>query len=179
MAKFSYPSKLSKKEQEEILFRFCQTISNIKNPIEAMNFVKDLLSPQEAEMLAKRIKIAELLLLGCDYGEIQKLLKTSPSTVARVSEWLKYSGDGYRMLIERLPKETDSKKENLPSDYFSWSGFKKRYPMTFWPQLLLEEFIGGASVRQKKRMRDAIKEMDKKNEIYKRIDKALRESGKN
>ena len=81
--------------------------------------------------------------------------------------------------IERLPKETDSKKESLPSDYFSWSGFKKRYPMTFWPQLLLEEFIAGASVRQKKRMRDAIKEMDKKNEIYKRIDKALRESGKN
>ena len=102
MAKFYYKSKLSSKEQEELLIDFCNAISSIRDSKEAAQFLKDLLSPQEAEMLAKRIKIAELLLNDWKYKRIGELLKVGDGTIARVSEWLKLTGDGYRLIVKRL-----------------------------------------------------------------------------
>ena len=105
MAKFSYKSKLTKEEQEEFLMDLCDAISSVKNSREAAQFLKDLLSPQEAEMLAKRVKVAELLLAGWSYKRIIEYLKVSEGTVARISEWLKLTGNGYRMIIARLKEK--------------------------------------------------------------------------
>ena len=41
---------------------FSIVLSQIKKPLEAVQFIKDLMSEQEARMLAKRLKIAEMLL---------------------------------------------------------------------------------------------------------------------
>lgn len=176
MAKYKHPSKLPKKEQEEILFEFSQALSEIKNPLEAMRFIKDLLSPQEAEMLAKRVKIAEYLLDGYTYDQVMKYLKTSTGTIARVNEWLKYSGDGYRMLIDRLKQKR--KHPAKKTELNDWTKLRRRYPVMYWPQILLEEFARSANKKQRERMREAIEQMDEKSEIYKRIDKALKESGR-
>ncbi|OGZ67830.1 MAG: hypothetical protein A3C58_01345, partial [Candidatus Staskawiczbacteria bacterium RIFCSPHIGHO2_02_FULL_34_10] len=102
MTKFSYKSKLTKSDQEELLMDFCDSLSLIKNSREAAQFLKDLLSPQEVEMLAKRIKIAELLLSGWSYKRIIDYLKVGEGKVARISEWLKLTGDGYRLITVRL-----------------------------------------------------------------------------
>ena len=101
MAKFYYKSKLSKQEQEELLIDFCNAVSSIKDSKEAAQFLKDLLSPQEAEMLAKRMKIADLLLKGWKYKQIGEQLKVGEGTIARISEWLKFTGDGYRLIVKR------------------------------------------------------------------------------
>lgn len=101
MAKFPRISKLSKKEQEELILEFCEAFVAIKNTREAASFVKDLLGRQEIEMLAKRLKIAKLLLEGKKYGEIGDELRVSFGTIARVNLWLKTSGEGYRIFFGR------------------------------------------------------------------------------
>src|SRR3989344_4225178 len=113
MAKFLYKSKLSKEDQDELLMNFCDSLSSIKNSKEAAQFLKDLLSPQEAEMLAKRVKVAELLLAGWSYKRITDYLKVGEGKVARISEWLKLTGDGYRLITIRLKEK---RKERLKSE---------------------------------------------------------------
>jgi TrpR-related protein YerC/YecD len=177
MAKFQHPSKLPKVEQEELLFEFGEVLSSIKNPVEALSFLKDLLSSQEAEMLAKRLKIAEYLIAGHDYGYIEGALRVGSSTIARVNEWLKYSGDGYRLLLERRKEGAAGKRKVRDMSMSPWAELRRRYPIMFWPQVLLEEFIAETSARKKRKLRKIVEKMDQKSEVYKRLDNALRSSG--
>jgi TrpR-related protein YerC/YecD len=171
MVKFVNPSKLSKDDQEELLILFCRAISKLKTPQEAANFLKDLLSSQEAEMLAKRLKTAELLIKGKKYSEIGDDLKVGPGTISRVHEWLKLSGDGFRMVLERVPKNSSGKKESIQEkmDPFSWRNIKRRYPAYFWPQLLLEQVIKSANKKNRQRIVEAMSQMDKKSALYKQL----------
>ena len=98
MAKFH--SRLSKKEVEELFYKLSAAISETRSVKEAADFLRDLLSYQEAEMIAKRLKIAEFLVEQKTYAEIKKEIKVSYGTIARVQEWLKLQGDGYRKAIK-------------------------------------------------------------------------------
>lgn len=179
MAKFSNPSKLSKREQEQLIIRLCQAICSIKNPIEAAEFLKDILSVQEVEMIAKRLKVAELLMEGRTYSQISADLKVSPSTISRVYEWLKISGDGFKLVFERLPNEekgggkiaNDSLEEKF--NPFSWRNVKRKYPLYFWPQLLLEQVVHSAKQDDRKKFRAILKDMNKKSALYKQLSKIL------
>lgn len=178
MAKFRYPSKLTKKERDELILDFCYVISALSDVEKAAQLVKDLLSPQEAEMLAKRVKIAKLLIEGSDYDQIQKSLKVSHGTIARVSEWLKYSGDGYRFVAKRLNKiEKERKEIKKTKDPLSpsteWRRIKRRFPLYFWPQLIIEEIVEGASKRQKQRLLSVLQEMEVKPRMYKEVEEML------
>ena len=118
MAKFGRKYELTKKETEELLLDFSIVLSEIKKPREAVAFIKDILSASEARMLAKRLKIAELLLENLSYGKIARVLKVSSGTIARVNQWLQFSGDGYRILIERLQSKR-KKRVDMEGDYRS------------------------------------------------------------
>ena len=175
MAKFSNPSKLSKEEQEKLFLNFCRALSQLKNPIEAAQFLKDLLSVQEAEMLAKRLKAAEFLIGGKTYAEISRLLKISSSTISHVNEWLKISGDGYKTVIKRIPKE-DKERRNAFEDKFnplSWRSVKKRYPLYYWPELLLETIVEESKYQERRKLRTVLRTMDKKTTLFKKLDSLL------
>jgi len=179
MAKFTNPSKLSKEEQGRLILRLCQAICLMNNPIEAAQFLKDILSAQEAEMLAKRLKIAEMLMEGKTYSQISYCLKTSSSTIAKVYEWLKLSGEGFKMVIERLPEEP-TKGGKLSEDELderisphSWRNIKRRHPLFFWPQLLLEQIMKSAKEKDRNKFMAILKTMDKKSVLYKQLDKIL------
>ncbi len=179
MVKFRYPSKLTKKEQDELLLDFCYVISSLSDVEKAAQFVKDLLSLQEAEMLAKRVKIAHLLIEGQDYNFIQKSLKTSPITIARVNEWLKYSGEGYRFVVEILKKRKKKRIEEIKArdplnPSYQWKKLRRRFPLYFWPQLLIEEIIEGASKRQKEKLLSALEKIKDKPKMYKRIENIIK-----
>jgi TrpR-related protein YerC/YecD len=149
----------------------------MKKPVEALALIKDLLSPQEAEMLAKRIKIAQLLIAGFSYSEIEHNIKVAPGTIARVNEWLKYGGDGYRLVVDRL-NQLDLKSGFVSrSEEFDWFSLRRRYPIMFWPEILLGDIISAASIRKKQQLRKTIEEMNKKSKIYKQVDRALRKNG--
>lgn len=180
MAKFSRIPKLSREEQQILLIGFCKALVAIKTPEEAAHFLKDLLSKQEAEMLAKRIEIARLLIQGLTYVQIQSSLKVSEATIARVSQWLASSGEGYRLVVSRVRLEKSSTqdfREELNKS-FSWKNLKRRYPMYFWPELILEEFVRNAKKRQKEKMRSILDKLDDKSRLFEELKILLKDNYK-
>ncbi|HIE41126.1 MAG TPA: hypothetical protein EYP80_00520 [Candidatus Aenigmarchaeota archaeon] len=151
----------------------------LKNPQEAAQFIKDLISPQELEMLAKRLRVAKLLLRGVKYQTIRKTLKVGNSTLARISTWLSVSGEGFRLVHNRTKDRNisriKSQKEKVV-DYFSWQSIKRRYPQYFWPELLLKEIVKSANQREKERLRKILQTLQKSNiksKLYKQLNRLL------
>jgi TrpR-related protein YerC/YecD len=165
MGKFTVINRLSKKETNELFIRFVSAIGALRNSVEAANFVKDLLSEQEAIMLARRLQIADLLIQEFTYEQIKKVMRVSDGTVARVQTWLKLYGEGYRMVVERLRKKTG----NHEYGPVSWRGLKRRYPMYYWPQLLLAEIIKSANARERRRLEQVAAKLKEKNKIARQL----------
>ena len=167
-------SRISNKEKEELLEEFCQAISVLKSPKEIMNFITDLLTKQEMIMLAKRLKIAKLLIEGKDYRSIESLLKVSHSTIAKVNQWLLESGEGFRLVAERTKKEKPKPESFWELAMRDWRRFRRTHSLYFWPQLLIEEIIKTMNKKQKEKIRQAIKKLDYKSKLYKQISKLLK-----
>ena len=101
MAKVS--RRLLDKELKERMFEiFWEAVAGLKTPQEAEKLFKDLLSPTEQIVLAKRLAIAVLLTKGYTYEAIDEILKVSRPTIMRVSFWLKHGGKGYQRVIEKI-----------------------------------------------------------------------------
>lgn len=179
MAKFSRIPKLTKQEQEKLLIEFCRAFVEIKTAEEAAQFIKDLLSKQEAEMLAKRIAIARLLIRGKTYQEIRSNLKVSNGTIARINHWLETSGEGYRLVVNRVkPEEIEKTRtqeliEELDKP-FSWKLFKRKYPLYFWPDLLIEEIVKSTSKKHKERLRSILGKFEDKEDLFKELNILLK-----
>lgn len=169
MAKYSAKNKLAQAKQQELLVNLCQALVVIRNPEEAANILKDLLSPQELEMLAKRLQIAKMLLEDKTYAEIQSDLKVSRSKIARVSVWLATSGDGFRLVARRTPSlKAEHRKRSKESS--SWGQFKKRHPVHFWPEEAVKEVLKTAAKTRKKRTLQVLAEANKKPRLYEELE---------
>jgi TrpR-related protein YerC/YecD len=161
---------LKKEEVGKMFYKLCLAISKIKKPTEVSVFLGDLLTANEVAMISKRLKIAEMILDGFSYEEIIENLKVGSSTVARVQEWLNISGDGYRQAVEDtrgkdIIKESDKDRNNF-------SNIKKKYPMYYWPEIVLENIIKNSNKRQKEEIKKVIDQMDKlkeKTDLYKKL----------
>ncbi|MBU2036945.1 hypothetical protein KJ866_01950 [Patescibacteria group bacterium] len=173
MAKYSNPSKLSSSEQRELLIQLCRVIAKLNSPIEAAKFLKDILTAQEAEMLAKRLKVAERLMAGDTYARISFDFKISPSTIFRIHEWLKISGDGFRLGLAKIAKEKFDKEYFNNSFDSPWRDLKKKFPLYFWPQILLENVVRSANKRDRQRIEAVLDKIDKKTRLHKRLYRLL------
>ena len=171
MARFSKISKPLSKEDNELIAEFCEALSSLQSTEESAKFLTDLLSSTEARMLARRLKIAKLLLDDWKFSEIEDRLKVGVGTIARISEWLKIYGEGYRLIEKRTKKPKPQERGRAG---YLWRDLKKRLPLTFWPELLIEDLIRNANKRQKEKIKSILKTMDSKSEVYKRIDRILR-----
>jgi TrpR-related protein YerC/YecD len=162
--------KLSKEEIAKFFYKLCLAIAEINNPREAANFLRDLLSFQEAEMIAKRLKIAELLEKGKIYDDIKNEVKASYGTIARVQEWMKVSGDGFRLAISKTKGKDLKAEKECP--IIEMNLLKKKYPMYYWPEILLESIVETANYKQKAKLKKVINqmgEMKKKTELYAKL----------
>jgi len=91
------------KSVEKRMFEiFKSAISGLRHPEDIENFLEDFLSPVEKIMLAKRLAIAVLLAKNYTYPSIIKILRVTPSTIATVSLSLKYSGKGYKRMVQKI-----------------------------------------------------------------------------
>ena len=90
---------------------FERTFSHLKNSEDIKDFLEDFLSPVEKIMLAKRLSIAVLLAKGHNYQVISSILRVTSTTIATVSLSLKYSGKGYRNIVNKILK--DEKIDNF------------------------------------------------------------------
>ncbi len=164
MGKYSQIKKLSKTEQDELFADFATALASVRNPVEAASFVRDLLSEQEAVLLARRLQIARLLEEGLTYEEIRASAKVGFSTIARVHTWLQIYGEGYRTVLKRTKKSAPVVSDDL-SD--SWRMLKRKHPLYFWPQLLLEEIVKTATKREKDRLKKVVQDLKDKTKLSK------------
>src|SRR3990172_3335278 len=81
---------------------FLEAIADVTTQREVKEFVEDFLTPTERIMLPKRLTIALLLSKGYDQRLISQFLRVSFTTITRVSNLLKTSGDGYRRVIAKI-----------------------------------------------------------------------------
>lgn len=175
MAKF-YPSKLTNKEKQELFVQLCRVLTETNNINEAAELLRDLLTEQEVEMVSKRLKIADLLIEGFTYQRIKQFLKVSDPTIARVHEWLKVAGEGFRSAKEKLKKYKKSNTERIEDAYdpFSLRNLKRKYPMYYWPQIVLEEIIKNSNKKQKEKIKAVLNQMKDKTQLYKELNRLLR-----
>lgn len=105
------------------------TITLIENREEAVLFLKELLTPTEIRMLAKRIQIAKMLMEGYKYEEITPHVRVTPNTINEVNKQLQFGDGGYIKIIERLIKLEKKKQKRIEEI----AGGKKPmiYPTTF------------------------------------------------
>ncbi len=161
------------KEFEELMIYFCQALSSLKNTKETAKFLTDLLSAQEAEMLAKRLKIAKRLAEGKKYDEIRQELKVGFSTIARVNTWLNLSGEGFRMVIERTP-EIEKKKID-PQEMYNLYSRRNVLRRAHWPIYIIEELIEESDKKQREKIFTILQSMEDKSKLFKDINKQLYE----
>lgn len=172
MAKFPRHSKLDGAKVEEMIVDLCQAIALTNDKKEAAELLTDLLGKQELEMISKRLRIAELLLENMTYEEINKELKVSFSTIARVQSWLQSAGEGYRAIIAKTKSKRDSRWEG--EQPVNLRGIKKKYPMYFWPQIMFKYWVQNASIKEKQDMRNILAKVGAKTEMYRELEILLR-----
>jgi len=163
MAKYTRKQQLGQGKETQLILDFCKTVSSLTRLDDAALFIRDLLSKQELRMLAKRLKIAKLLIEGKTYEGICKELKVSMGTVARINVWLVQSGEGFRRAVN---KSGDFKEVDKPR----WHGIKRKYPMYYWPEILLKEIIYSANKKQRERLKKIIDSLEEKTAVTKEID---------
>jgi len=69
---------------------------------EISSFLKDMFSNSEQENIVLRWKVAQLLDDGTPYTQIERETGASSATIAKVSEFLKYGYNGYKIAIDRI-----------------------------------------------------------------------------
>lgn len=166
MAKFRRISKLSPQKRQELVLSFCLAIKSLRTEEEAAKFLTDLLTPQEIEMLAKRLHIAELLLQNKDYQTIRAVLAVGFSTIARVATWLGLSGEGFKIVLSRKPKTVPKPDVEEIYDPFSSYNFKRRYSQYYWPQLLLEKIFQASDKNHQQKLTAILQSMVVKRKIF-------------
>ncbi len=145
------PKSLTKQELQEFFDEFLLMIAGLETREEVRNFFRDLLSETELLMLARRIRIAKLLLHGTTYQEIQERLHAGEGTIAAVHRWLQSGFDKYKESIPRLERELEKKvaiKQKTRATSYSFEWLKKRYPLHF---LLFNIFDESGFKKEKRR----------------------------
>src|SRR3989338_7192392 len=128
------PQQLDAKERMLFLDLLWTSVSELRSRDEVRAFFKDLLSESESLMLARRIKIAQLLIQGKSYEYIVKALHTSDATIATVHSWLCGGFHGYENAIKKFEKILGRRKQVIKSkiaEPYTYKWIKRRYPLHF------------------------------------------------
>lgn len=130
------------------LNNFWNLITLLENKEQVKNLLKDLLTHTEMKMLAKRIQIAKMLIEGYSYRDIRNYVKVTDETISKISNILGTGGEGLKIAIEYLQKvEKEIEKERMRIT----PNLKKRYPMYFLPEIVMDEVGRGLRARGKKK----------------------------
>ncbi|MBI2595836.1 hypothetical protein HYW46_03850 [Candidatus Daviesbacteria bacterium] len=81
---------------------------------EAVIFLKELLTPTEIRMMAKRIQIAKMLLEGYKYDDIKTHVRVTNNTISSVNSKLQFEdGGGYLKIVKRLIQIESKRQDKL------------------------------------------------------------------
>ena len=106
------PHVSSKRVKKDVFKRmsieFVNTISGLKSKDEIKGFIRELLTPTERVMLAKRLAIIMMLKRGYPFQIIERTLKISSSTSMRFWKIIKIQD--FSTITKNIQKEKDKKK---------------------------------------------------------------------
>jgi len=107
--------RISLKLKEEILADLNLFFDSLESNFERKLFFQAFLTPVEKEVLAKRLKVAILILKGSDYKEIEEKLNTSAVTISKIRQTLFSSPELSRLIymIFIYPEENAKKQEAI------------------------------------------------------------------
>ncbi len=137
-------------------------MSSIDTSQEAGLVLRDLMSNQEIANMARRLRIAVMLVCGCSYDEIGNSIGAAPATIAKVSRWLDVRGNGYRLVISRMGDAAkimeivrSDQPAGDPDARLKITRVKhEKYAECFWPVEVVGAIIKGVgSGSQKKKER--------------------------
>lgn len=120
--------KLTKQQIIETLDALYTAAGAMKGRAEMKLFLRDLLTQSERIMLGRRILIAQRLVAGDRYDDIQAALGSGPGTIANVERWLQDQVPGYEKAIEGMEAEY-VKRRGPPRERDSLAYLKKRFPL--------------------------------------------------
>ena len=130
MAKFNFYN-ISKREKDELLDELYFIVESLKTKEQIINFLKDILTKSEEVMLARRIRIARMLLEGNSCIQISRKLKTGLDTITKVQKWLKDGFGNYTKSLEKISKKEQWREVKYNTDPNSLQGLANRYPLYF------------------------------------------------
>lgn len=173
-AQHAWLRKLSRQEQEELFVDLARAVGSIKSPTEAATLLRDLLTEAEIAMVAKRLAIAELLIGGVPYRDICQDLKVGYTTVARISEWLNRSGEGFRLALERMKP---AQERDAMVRLAEVGATRSRATMYNWPQKLIEEIMVTATKQQRQRIKEILDSTKEKTKLHRELDAVFKRFG--
>lgn len=123
-------------EEMELLNHFYLGVASLDTLEEVSHFVKDLLTAQELAMLARRLRVAQLLIQGETYEEISRQLHIGKDTIARVHLWVDAGRGGYRNAVGKIQRHSRRKErwaawKARELEMFSLPWLKRRYPAEY------------------------------------------------
>lgn len=99
MARFNY-RKLDPAKRRAFLDRLAEIVVNLKDKDQVRFFFTRLLTESEVVMLMRRWEVAELLVGGRTYEQVQRQLGVGKSTIGGVDRWLTDAAYEYQLIRE-------------------------------------------------------------------------------
>ena len=82
--------------------RLIKAIKTANTPDLLKDFLDDLLTEKEIELLTKRLRVACLLFECVPYSQIQKFTGLNPNSITRISKKLKNKQGGFRVILRKM-----------------------------------------------------------------------------
>jgi TrpR-related protein YerC/YecD len=79
-----------------------RAVAALRDPDEAIRFLRDLCTIRELQEFGQRWHVARLLADGVPYHEISERTGASSATISRVNQWRRYGRGGYELVMERM-----------------------------------------------------------------------------
>lgn len=96
---------LDKNIEKKIKENFLEALASLRDKKLAYRFIYDFLTPTERIMLAKRLAMALMIYKGYPHRQISEALKVSTATISSIVIWMKYEGEGYREILNKLSRK--------------------------------------------------------------------------
>jgi len=81
-----------------------RAVLSVRGINECADFLGDLLTENELDVINQRFRIAKMLTMGISYAEISEVTGASTATISRANRALLYGNGGYAKIFERMLK---------------------------------------------------------------------------
>jgi len=86
------------------LDKLFEAVLALRDADECYRFFDDLCTVGELKAMAQRFAVAEMLIEGGKYEEVENATGASSATISRVKRFVEYGSGGYTLVHERIRK---------------------------------------------------------------------------